>query len=443
MSVALKLNDLIGFDRNWYLAADKKLSAGRILSKNECLEYCPDLSQQDLTGGALFFDGQVRNSERLILCLLISASRSGAVLANYVRATQFQKSNKAIVGMCVEDLLTGRSVDIKARVFVNCSGPWTNGIIDMAGIIKRRAPKRWVKAALILTRQLIPTVAVGVRGNFSYHNPDACLDKNYRYLFITPWEYGSLVGTFEAPYNGSPDDFSVTEDEIRSFVELINAAYPAGHLTRNDVRFVYGGLVPAADRIDSFTDQPAKQYELRDHGFEDGVEGLISVIGVKFTTARHVAEMTVNLIETKLGRRPKESRTADKPVYGGEINCFEEFLENELEKRPCGLSKDTIRHLLETYGSEYREVLQYCERDQKWSKPITSNSPVIRAEILHAIREEMACTLEDLLYRRTHLGVGGDPDQSCINACANIMAGEFGSRAENKQGRDNSGLKAI
>jgi len=112
------------------------------------------------------------------------------------------------------------------------------------------------------------------------------------------------------------------------------------------------------------------------------------------------------------------------------MNSFEEFLENELQKRPLGLSEETIRHLIQSYGSEYREILQYCDQDQKWSKLVASHSPVIRAEILHAIREEMACKLEDLLYRRTDLGAVGYPDESCVSACAGIMAHELGSHTE-------------
>jgi glycerol-3-phosphate dehydrogenase len=119
------------------------------------------------------------------------------------------------------------------------------------------------------------------------------------------------------------------------------------------------------------------------------------------------------------------------PVYGGAINnSFETFLENELKNRPGGFSEDTIRHLVQTYGSEYGEILQYCDRDQKWSKTLSSNSPVIRAQILHGIREEMACTLEDLLYRRTHLGVVDYPDESSVSACAEIMAQELDFHGE-------------
>ena len=435
MAVALKLNDLIGFDRNRDLSAEKQIPAGRILSKTECLAYCPNLPQQDLTGAAFFFDGQVHNTERLVLSLLLSAARNGAVIANYARVIRLQKNVQAIVGMSIEDVLTGKSVEMRARVVVNCSGPWTDRVVELAGIVKQRARKCWVKAALLLTRQLIPIVAVGVRGNFKYQNADACLDKGYRYFFITPWRNSSLIGTFEVPYNGGPDDFTVSEDEICSFIDHVNLAYPAGHLTRKDVHFVYGGLVPASDQNGSSSNQPAKHYEICDHALEDGVEGLVSVIGVKYTTARHVAEKAVDLIETKLGKRPAESRTAVAPIYGGAMNSFEEFLENELQQRPLGLSEEAIRHLIQSYGSEYREILQYCDQDQKWSKPVANHSPVIRAEILHAIREEMACKLEDLLYRRTDLGTVGYPDESCVSACAGIMAQELGSHTgQNRNG---------
>jgi glycerol-3-phosphate dehydrogenase len=439
MGVALRLNDFIGFDRNRDLSAEKKLPAGRILSKNECLAYCPDLLQQDLTGAALFFDGQVHNTERLILSLLLSASRNGAVLANYARAIGLLKHAETIVGMSIEDVLSGTLVEVRARVFVNCSGPWTDRIIEMAGIVKQRARRRWVKAALLLTRQLIPNVAVGVRGNFRYRNSDALLDKGYRYFFITPWRNSSLIGTFEVPYNGGPDDFKVTENEICAFIEDVNAAYPGGCLTRNDVHFVYGGLVPASDQNGNPSHQLAKHYEICDHALEDGLEGLVSIIGVKYTTARHVAEKAVNLIETKLGKRPTESRTGFVPVCGGVMNSFEEFLQSELQRKPLASSEETIRHLIQTYGSEYREILRYCDQDPEWSKPVASNSPVIRAEILHGFREEMACKLDDILYRRTELGAGGYPDDSCVSCCAEIMSQEL----ESHGGQNGVGATAL
>jgi glycerol-3-phosphate dehydrogenase len=235
-----------------------------------------------------------------------------------------------------------------------------------------------------------------------------------------------LIGTFEVPCNEGPDDFSVTEDEIRSFISHVNAAYPAGRVTREDVRFVYRGLVPASDQQGSSGDQPAKHYEIYDHASEDGIEGLISIVGVKYTTARRVAEEAVNLVEAKLGKPAVSSQSAIVPVYGGGMSSFTTFLESELQSKPVGLSEESMRHLIQTYGSEYRQVLRYCKEDPEWSKPVSSHSPVIRAQILHGVREEMACKLGDILFRRTDLGASGYPDDSSVSSCAEIMARELG-----------------
>ena len=109
------------------------------------------------------------------------------------------------------------------------------------------------------------------------------------------------------------------------------------------------------------------------------------------------------------------------------MSSFKKFVETELQRDALGLSDETTRHLIQTYGSEYRQVLRYCDEDPGWSKPVAGSSPVIRAEILHAIREEMACTLDDILCRRTDLSVAAYADDSCLSFCAEIMAHELGS----------------
>jgi len=159
---------------------------------------------------------------------------------------------------------------------------------------------------------------------------------------------------------------------------------------------------------------------------EDGVEGLISVVPVKYTTARDVAEKTVNLVLRKLGRKQVECRTAITPVHGGSINGFERIAPGALEKKQTGVSEEAVHHLIRTYGSEYREILRYCEKDQTWGLPVAPSSPVTRAEVLHGIREEMAQKLSDVIFRRTELGTAYYPGDTCLKACAEIMAAELG-----------------
>ncbi len=353
MSVALKLNDLVGFDRNRDLEIHKTIPPGRVVSKAECLKLCPDLEQRDLTGAALFFDAQVYNADRLTLSILISAARAGAVLANYAPVTGFIREGDTIKQMCIKDLLSGNSLEVRAKVFINCTGPWIDHVLQHLGTLRPQRRFKLIKAVVLVTRPLFREVAIGLRAKFSYKDRDAVIDKGHRYFFITPWRDRSLIGTYQVPYDGDPDEFKVTEEDIQTFIKEINSAYPGGGIERKDVYLAYGGLLPESNNdLSTSNGQPMKHYEIHDHAVFDGIKGLISVIGVKYTTARNVAEKTVNLVEKKLARKPVMSQTAEIPVHGGDIACFEDFLNSEIEKKPTIFNKDTLYHLVQTYGSE-------------------------------------------------------------------------------------------
>lgn len=426
MAAALKLNDLISYDRNRDLEDQKMIPRSRIISRQDCLRLCPGLDQKDLTGGALFFDGQVHNPDRLTLSVLVSAARAGADLANYAQVTGFLCEGDTITGIQVTDVLSGISIKVRARIVVNCSGPWMNRVHELLGNQRVQRRIRLLKTVVIATRMLVQKVAVGVPSRSRYKDEDAIVRKGHRYFFITPWRNTSLIGTFQAAYDGEPDDFRVSEQDICGLINEINAAYPAAAIKREDVYYVYAGMVPRGEAGSTTDDvQYAKHYRIQNHEYEDGIGGLISVIGVKYTTARDVAQKTVDLVLRKLGRGPVVCQTATTPVPGGAIERLEEFVARELEKGSPRVSPETLGHLIQTYGSEYREILRYSEENQEWGQPVTISSPVTRAEVLHGIREEMAQKLSDVIFRRTELGTTGYPGDSCLNTCATIMAAEL------------------
>jgi glycerol-3-phosphate dehydrogenase len=427
MALALRTNDLIGVDRNRDLEPHKRIPPGRLLSKPEALRLCSSLDPKGLTGGALFYDAQVHNTDRLNLSLLFSGARAGAEFANYVKMVRFLKDGPNVVGMLVKDVFSGSEFPIRARVTVNCAGPWSDRVLQSLAARQAGAPTKLLKAVVLVTRSVVQNVALGIPARSVHIDRDEVFAKGYRYFFITPDRNRSLIGTFQAPCAGDPDALEVSEDEIRDFIVEINSAFPGGLIKREDVHAVLCGLVPTAGLSGANGQaQLRKQYEICDHELEDGIRGLLSITGVKYTTARGVAQKAVDLALKKLGRKFVRCQTGETASIGGRIACFEEFSARALKKKPQGVSAETLSHLLQSYGSEYQTILKYCEDDPICRRPVCNDSPTIGAEVVHGVRAEMAQKLNDVVLRRTELGRAGYPGENCLHTCAEIMARELG-----------------
>jgi glycerol-3-phosphate dehydrogenase len=427
MSLALRLNDLLSFDRNRGLEGAHAIGRGRIVSREDCLRLCPGLSQERLIAGALFYDGQVSNPERLILSLAQSASVAGADLANYVQVTGLlKKDNAGVAGVRATDVLTGNDFEVRANIVVNCTGPWSPQLLHPLGKASWPAALRWLKAMVLITRPVVGRTAVGVPCPSTYRDEDAVVNKGYRNLFITPWRDASLIGTFQAAYDGDIRELRVEDEEIDSFIAEINQAFPSARLTRADVRWVHCGLLPRSGQGNGNGEpQLLKQFRIHDHADREGIDGLISVVGVKYTTARGVAEKAVDLVFRKLRKPVVPSRTAAQPVYGGNIGRLDQLLGNALAIRQTCIDETVIRSLVYTYGSTYRDLLAYGNDDSTWLQPVIAGVPVIRAQVVHGVREEMAQKLSDTIFRRTGLGAAGYPGDECLETCAKIMAAEL------------------
>jgi len=246
-------------------------------------------------------------------------------------------------------------------------------------------------------------------------------------FFIVPWRHYSLIGTLHASGAGAFRNYQTTEKVIEEFIDKINAAYPGAALTREDVFHVHQGFLPMV-RIKGQANEVklVRESQVYDHEQEDGIAGLITVVGVKYTTARNVAQTTVDLAVKKLGRRVCVCQTHLTPIYGGHIDRFNDFLVRAIANRPCELSPEIIKHLVYTYGSQYLQVLKYLAEKPSWSQTITKLSPLIQAEVIHATREEMVQKLADVIQRRTELGAAGLPDEACLWLCADLVAAELG-----------------
>jgi glycerol-3-phosphate dehydrogenase len=413
LAVAMFLNDLVSFDRNRSASPEKSLPPSKVVSRSESMQLIPGIREEGLTGAALWYDAQISNSDRLTLSFILSAAEAGAQVANFVEANGVLREGDRIRGIRCRDVLGDAELAIRGRVVVNASGPWVDRTLGNLGLEGRPRLFHASRAMNLVTRSVLRDVAAG----FS--------SRRNQVLFVIPWREFSLIGTTHAAYDGSPDDLETKEEDVRELLGDINAAYPPARLERDDVRLVHRGILPtAAANGEGVT--LTKKYRIHDHRAE-GLSGLISLVGVKYTTARDVAEKAVDRVFDQLGQQSlPASRTASTPVHGGVMEGFSEFVAQEVQRKPLGLGEEAMRHLVGTYGSAYPHVLRHAEVNLDLTLPIIEGSQVSIAEILHAVREEQAIDLASVVLRRTELGSAGHPGRACLEKCAAIMGGELG-----------------
>ncbi|MBX2862469.1 MAG: glycerol-3-phosphate dehydrogenase/oxidase [Leptolyngbyaceae cyanobacterium MAG.088] len=411
MVAALKLNDLISCDRNRGLQDPQKhIPPGRVISRQSCQQQVPGIADQGLTGAATFHDAQVYNSERLTLAFIKSADQAGATVANYVEATGFLQTDGQIQGVTARDALTGVPFEIQANAVVNTSGPWLNKVLNRLPTPTAHQP--FAKAVnVVLHRPLLDTdYAVAFR---SGANKPGSTQKS-RMLFVVPWRGTSMIGTHYRICNQGPDKWQVDDAEILSLLQQINQAYPPAQLTREDVGFVHGGLLPQAGISSSGEPCLTKRYCIRDHA-ADGYQGLWSVTGVKYTTSRDVAQRVVDHLFRTWGQTSPVSTSATTPLVDGDINNIEEYIQQAVEQSQFAAKE--IRSLVYNYGSAYGDIFKDV---------IDSKIQAITAQVRYVVQTEMAQTLKDVIFRRTELGSAGPPDEPTIHLCGKIMAEELG-----------------
>ena len=412
MSVYFALNDFFARDRNDLPDPSKHLPASRVISRDECLEHNPWLDPLGVTGAMIWHDCQMYNTDRVNLSFLLSATDAGAVAANYVEARSFLRSGDRVVGISARDVLGGQEIDIRSRLVLNAAGPWASRLVESAlpGTRNKIAP-RLSRAMNLVVRPIVKSHAVGgLAGS--------------RFLFIAPWRDCSIIGTSHDAHDGEADALTVTRTDIERFLVHVRAAFPSIHLTLSDVRLVHRGLLPAAS-AGGASPRLLKRSQIRDYRV-DGIEGLLGVLGVRYTTARQTAQQAIDLAFSMLGRNPPPCRTADTPLAGGAIARFDEFLQTETVRPPSGISTDTIRRLVLSYGSNYRTLLQTLLDDQGTATALSRTCGVTCAEIQHAVRYEMAVKLSDAVLRRTEAGSAGHPGTDALRRAASVMAAELG-----------------
>lgn len=429
MGIGLALYDLLSFDRNWLSDDDKKLPGFRRISKGKALDMMPSLKRENLTGAMIYYDCQMHAPERLCLECIEGAVEYGAHAANYAEVTGFvteasMKRGVKVAGVTVLDKLTGDTHTIKGRVVVNAAGPWAD---KMMALVDETPARRLIrsKGIHIITRDISGGNALAIKSELGGH------------FFVIPWRGHTIIGTTDTVFEEDPDALGVTERDIENFLFVVNDGLPGLNLKREDVLHFYAGLRPLVDTTPQVADgesAPRDSYnasraaEVFDHGAEEAIDGLISAIGGKWTTSRHLAEQVVDLALKKLGQTAA-CETQCTPVYGGEIGRLKSYIERA-QKKYQHLALGIVANLVDFYGSRIGEVLATAdERQEEREELLRRLAPetnVIGAQVIHAVRHEMALHLEDVVFRRTGLGTLGHPGVPAITQAAELMRRELG-----------------
>jgi glycerol-3-phosphate dehydrogenase len=407
MRAGFALDRLVAADRNRGVIESHRLPGGRVVGRGSAVQRFPGLMRRGLRGAAVFYDYVTTEPDRFTFSFAVAAAEHGAVLANHVEAVAPLVDGRRVIGVSARDMLSSRTLDVAARLTVNATGPRIDGLLKPLGL-STGIPM--LKAMNLVTRRDAGDEALGGR------SPSG------RNFFLVPWRERALFGTWESDRICDPDEATVDERDVAAFISELNQAFPALDLSLADVTLVHRGVVPAAVRGSRVALEGHEQ--VRDHA-AGGVEGILSVAGTKFTTARAVAQRITDTLLSKLQHPPVACRTAATPLPGGSIRDIGLAIADARREYDEGLPTDTIPHLIAAYGSRYRDVMAVAGDRPDWRTRIAPDSPVIGAELILAARKEMAPTLADIVIRRTPLGALGHPGDRPLARAAAIVGAEL------------------
>ncbi len=353
MRIGFLLDRLVAGDRNDGVPASHHLAAGRVLARDEALATYPDLDGTDLTGAAVWFDYVTRDADRLTLAWAIAAAAAGATLANYIEVHALIASAGHVVGARATDRTTGETLEIRAAQVVNATGGSIDRLLAPFGAATGLP---LLQAVNVVTSRPAPPAALGGRS------------RSGRNLFVLPWQGRAVFGTWESPRTCEPDDVTIGETDLGAFLDELNEAFPGAQLSPDTVTLVHRGVVPA--RVRAGRPPTLEGHERVTEHSAEGLAGVISVAGTKYTTARAVAARIVDRIAQWHGQSLRTCRTAET----------------------------LLPHV-----------------------PLEGD-----ALLAHAAAHEMVVTLADAVLRRTPLAATGDPGDAALAHAASVVGTTLG-----------------
>jgi glycerol-3-phosphate dehydrogenase len=390
----LKLYDL--------LAGRLGFGPSRLLSRAETLEQLPTIERAGLRGGVIYHDGQFDDA-RLAVTLARTCLDLGGSPINYLRAVALTKENGRVTGALLRDEESGAEYPVTARAVVNATGVFADTVrrLDDPTAAPLVAPSQGVH--LVLHRRFLP----GDSAIMVPHTDDG------RVLFAVPWHGRVVLGTTDTPLASSPEGPPIEPRALPEEIEFLLShagRYLASHPRREDVLAVFAGLRPLVREVKSAEEDTAAL--ARDHTVVVSPSGLVTVTGGKWTTYRRMGEDTVDQAERTAGLSKQPSKTPTLKLHG-----WQQGMDPGEPWSVYGSDAATLRELVDAYPG--------------LGAPLHPRLPYSGAEVLWAVRHELARTVEDVLARRTRaLLLDARASLEAAPTVARLMAAELGENAD-------------
>ncbi|MGN6619062.1 MAG: FAD-dependent oxidoreductase [Ilyomonas sp.] len=388
---------LIGLKLYDWLSGKYSIGASSFLDRKQILTHLPDIKEKGIQGGVQYYDGQFDDA-RLAINLAQTAAENGAVLLNYYRVTALHKTDGKIDGVTALDRETGDKVTIKAKVVINATGVFADDILQMDIEEHRPMIRPSQGVHLVFDKDFL-------EGKDALMIPKTA---DGRVLFAVPWHEHILVGTTDTPLNTAFIEPIALDEEVKFILATVKK-YFKKEPERKDVLSVFAGLRPlAAPQKDTNSTKEIS----RDHKLMVSPAGLVTITGGKWTTYRKMAEEAVNKAIATGGLSFIESNTKHLKIHGNNN----------------GSASETH---LSVYGSDEINIEHFIHQNPIYKTPLTDGLPYIEAEVVWAVRHEMARTVEDVLARRLRiLFLDAKAAIKAAPRVAELMAKELGRSEE-------------
>ncbi|HTP05763.1 MAG TPA: glycerol-3-phosphate dehydrogenase/oxidase [Nitrospirota bacterium] len=397
------------------LSREKDLPHYFTSGSERTLKFEPRLSRDGLTGSALFYDHQILMPERLVIENIIGAREAGAIILNYVRAEKIEEMNGGIV-VTARDTLTHQLRTFRAKVLINAAGPWIDtvrktGNIDTPNII---FPTKGAHLVLPMLSEHALFIT----------------SRDGRMFFIIPLGAYSLIGTTDTKYNGDLDEVHANRDDVNYLLTESRRILPGMNLAKEAILYTYAGIRPLAFSGSSESKISRKHRVI----CEGRTNRLITIAGGKLTTYRAMAKDVVDVACKRLAMKIA-CVTEKKPLAGGLPLEYDDYLKEAVPEMSARhkVNAETVRHLIQFYGSRAERVLDLVDMDPSLGEAISAESRDIYAQVIYSTLEEGARTLSDIVLRRMPLGMSGTRGSKQAEKIAEVAGKELKWSGEEKK----------